>query len=140
MNKISVGRVVLGGLLAGLVLNIGEFIFNDVVLGSQMKAWFAAHNLPEPTGSFVAIAVSLTFILGIVIVLIYALIRPRLGPGVKTAIFAGLIAYFIVYVYSGVINGVLFGLSSSLICMSLAWGLVEYVLAAIAGAWLYKEA
>jgi len=140
MNKINVGRVVLGGLLAGLVLNIGEFVFNDFVLGSQMKAWFAAHNIPEPTGSFVAIAVSLTFILGIVIVLIYALIRPRLGPGVKTAICAGLIAYFIVYVYSGVINGVLFGLSSSLICMSLAWGLVEYVLAAIAGAWLYKEA
>ena len=140
MNKINVGRVVLGGLLAGLVLNIGEFIFNDVVLGSQMKAWFAAHNVPEPGGSFIAIAVSLTFILGIVIVLIYALIRPRLGPGVKTAICAGLIAYFIVYVYSGVINGVLFGLSSSLICMSLAWGLVEYVLAAIAGAWLYKEA
>lgn len=140
MNKINFGRVVIGGLLAGLVMNIGEFVFNDFVLGPQMKAWFAAHNFPEPGGSFIAIAVSLTFILGMVIVLIYALIRPRLGPGVKTAIVTGLIAYFIVYVYSGVINGVMFGLTGSLICTSLVWGLVEYVLAAIAGAWLYKEA
>lgn len=140
MNKINFGRVVIGGLLAGLVMNIGEFVFNDLVLGAQMKAWFAAHNFREPGGHFIAIAVSLTFILGIVIVLIYALIRARLGPGVKTAIVTGLIAYFIVYVYSGVINGVMFGLTGSLICTSLVWGLVEYVLAAIAGAWLYKEA
>jgi hypothetical protein len=140
MNKINLGRVIIGGLLAGLVLNIGEVVVNDLVLGTQMKTWFAAHNFSEPGGSFVAIAVSLTFILGIVIVLLYALIRPRLGPGVKTAILAGLIAYFFVYVYSGVINGVMFGLPGSLICLSLVWGLVEYVLAAIAGAWLYKEA
>lgn len=140
MNKINVGRVVLGGLLAGLVINIGEVLFNDFVVGSQIKAWFAAHNFAEPGGTFIAIAVSLSFILGIVIVLTYALIRPRLGPGVKTAIVAGLIAYFANYVYSGVINGVLMGVSSSLMCTTLVWGLVEYSLAAIAGAWLYKEA
>ncbi len=140
MNKINLGRVVLGGLLAGLVINIGEVLFNDFVVGSQIKAWFKAHNFAEPGGTFVAIAVSLSFIMGIVIVLTYALIRPRLGPGVKTAIVAGLIAYFANYVYCGVINGVLMDVSSSLMCISLVWGLVEYVLAAIAGAWLYKEA
>jgi len=140
MNKINVGRVVLGGLLAGLVMNIGEFLLNDFVLASQMKAWFAAHNFAEPSGSFVAIAVSLTFVLGIVVVLTYALIRPRLGPGPKTAVVAGLIAWFILYFYSGIINGVLFGFSAGLIGTLLIWGLVEYLLAAIAGAWLYKEA
>ncbi len=140
MNKINLGRVVLGGLLAGLVINIGEVLFNDFVVGTQIKAWFKAHNFAEPGGTFVAIAVSLSFILGIVIVLTYALIRPRLGPGVKTAIVAGLIAYFANYVYCGVINGVLMDVSSSLMCISLVWGLVEYVLAAIAGAWVYKEA
>ncbi len=140
MNKINLGRVVLGGLLAGLVINIGEVLFNDFVVGTQIKAWFKAHNFAEPGGTFVAIAVSLSFIMGIVIVLTYALIRPRLGPGVKTAIVAGLIAYFANYVYCGVINGVLMDVSSSLMCISLVWGLVEYVLAAIAGAWVYKEA
>ncbi len=137
--KINTGRVVLGGLLAGLILNIGEFMLNDFVLGSQMKTWFAAHNFAEPSGNFVATAVGLTFVMGIAIVLTYALIRPRLGPGVNTAICAGLILWFAAYFYVGIINGVLFGLSIHLIGLSLVWGLVQYVLAAILGAWLYKE-
>lgn len=138
--SINTGRVVLGGLLAGLVLNIGEFIFNDFVMGTEMKSWLAAHNFAEPTGKFVATAVGLTFVLGIVIVFTYALIRPRLGPGVNAAIVAGLIAWFLAYLYVGIINGVLFGLSINMICITIVWGLIEYTLAAIAGAWLYKEA
>ena len=48
MNNINLGRVVLGGLLAGLVLNIGEILFNDFVLGTQMKTFLAEHNFKEP--------------------------------------------------------------------------------------------
>ena len=137
--KVNTGRTVLGGLLAGLVLNIGEFIFNDFVIGAQMKAWLAAHNFAEPTGKFVATAVGLTFVLGIVIVFTYALIRSRLGPGVNTAIVAGLISWFAVGVYVGIIHGVLFGFTVNMIGLTIVWILVEYVLAAIVGAWVYKE-
>jgi hypothetical protein len=140
MNNINLGRVVLGGLLAGLVLNIGEFILNDFVLGAQMKDFMTRHNFAEPAGSFIAIAVGLTFVMGIVLVLGYACIRTRLGPGVKTAIIAGLFAWFAVYFYSGIINGVLFGIPMGTMCMVVVYGLVEYILAAVAGAWLYKEA
>src|SRR5712664_924757 len=119
MSNMNTGRVVLGGLLAGLVLNIGEFVLNEVVLGSQMRVWFAEHRFKEPTGSFIAIAVVLTFVLGIVIVLTYALIRPRLGPGVKTAIIAGLLTWFAVYVYTGIIHGVVFGLTLNLMGISI---------------------
>jgi len=140
MDTINFGRVVLGGLLAGLVLNIGEFLLNDYVLGSQMKDFMTQHYFPEPAGSFIAIAVGLTFVMGIVLVLGYAMIRTRLGPGVKTAIIAGLFAWFAVYFYTGIINGVLFGIPMGTIVMVVVWGLVEYALAAIAGAWLYKEA
>lgn len=138
--SVNTGRVLFGGLLAGLVMNIGEFVFNDMILGAQMKTWLAAHNFAEPSGSFIAIAVGLTFILGIVMVLTYALIRPRLGPGVKTAIVAGLLLWFVCYIYVGIINGVLFGLTANIIGLSIVWGLVEYTLAAIVGAWAYKEA
>ena len=105
-----------------------------------MKTWLAAHNFAEPTGKFVATAVGLTFVLGIVIVFTYALIRPRLGPGVNTAIVAGLISWFVAYLYVGIINGVLFGFTINMIGIALVWGLVEYTLAAIVGAWAYKEA
>jgi len=140
MNTINFGRVVLGGLLAGLVLNIGEFLLNDMVLGAQMKDFMTRHSFAEPSGSFIGIAVGLTFVMGIVLVLGYACIRTRLGPGVKTAIIAGLFAWFGVYFYSGLINGVLFGIPANTMLMVIVWGLIEYALAAIAGAWLYKEA
>lgn len=140
MSNINTGRVVLGGLLAGLVLNVGEFLLNDYMLGIQMKDFMTRHSFSEPAGSFIAIAVGLTFVMGIVLVLGYACIRTRLGPGVKTAIIAGLFAWFAVYFYCGIIYGVLFGFSMNMIVISIVWGLVEYVLAAIAGAWAYKEA
>jgi len=134
------GRILLGGLLAGLVLNIGEYLLNEVVLGNEMKAFFSRHSFHDPGGSFIAIAVVLTFVLGIVIVLIYTLIRPRVGPGPKAAIIAGLIAWFAIYVYTGIINGVLFAVPSNVLLIGLVWGLVEYAIGAIAGAWAYTEA
>jgi hypothetical protein len=134
------GRVLLGGLLAGLVLNIGEFVLNTKVLGEQMKTFNAQHNFHDPGTNFIIVAVVLTFILGIVIVLGYACIRPRCGPGVKTAICASLFAWFGIYFYNGIFFAMLFGLSTGTCVMVMVWGLVEYAIAAVAGAWLYKEA
>jgi hypothetical protein len=139
MGNINMGRVILGGLVAGLVLNIGEFLLNGIVLADQMKTFMTQHNFTEPK-YFIPIAVGLTFVLGIVLVLGYACIRPRLGPGIKTAIMAGLFAWFGIYFYSGIINAVLAGIPMGTMMMVLIWGLVEFSLGAIVGAWLYKEA
>ena len=140
MGNINMGRVLAGGLLAGLVLNIGEFLLNGFVLATPMKDFMTRHNFADPGTNFIILAVGLTFVVGIVLVLGYACIRPRLGAGVKTAIIAGLFAWFGVYFYSGIINGVLFGIPTNTMLIVVVWGLIEYVLAAIAGAWLYKEA
>ena len=139
MGNINMGRVILAGLVAGLVLNIGEFLLNGIVLADQMKTFMTQHNFTEPK-YFIPIAVGLTFVLGIVLVLGYACIRPRLGPGVKTAIMAGLFAWFGIYFYSGIINAVLAGIPTGTMMMVLIWGLVEFSLGAIVGAGLYKEA
>lgn len=140
MSKINLGRVVLGGLLAGLVLNIGEFLLNDVVLGASMKAEFERMRIPDPGPSFMIVAVLMTFLLGILMVWLYALIRSRLNPGPMTAVIAGVIMWLCIYVYTGVINGLLFGFTINFILIGIIWGLVEYVIAAVAGAWVYKEA
>jgi len=139
MGNINFARVLLGGLVAGLILNIGEVLLHDMVLGTQMKAFFAEHKFADPGTNFMIVAVGLTLVLGIVIVLGYAAIRPRFGPGVKTAIIAGLFAWFGVYCYSGTINGMMIGLPMKTMLIVCAWGLVQYILAAIAGAALYKE-
>jgi hypothetical protein len=140
MGKINFGRVVLGGLVAGIVLNIGEYILNDKVFGAQMKVYLAKHNFPTPGRNAIIVAVVMTLVLGIVIVLGYAAIRPRFGAGAKTAIIAALFAWFGVYVYPNVLGAAFGFVPTEILPIALAWGLVEYSIAAIIGAWLYQEA
>lgn len=139
MGKINFGRVLLGGLVTGLVINSGEYLLNGVLLAKQMEDTFRKMNVTAPGGNFIAVAVALTFVLGIVIVWLYALIRPRLGPGPKTAIVAALIAWFSIYLYKGTLNGLLFAIPLNSLVIAFAWALVAYILGAIAGAWFYKE-
>ena len=136
----NLARVLLGGLAAGVVLNIGEFVLNEKVLGAQMKDFMAKHLFAQPGGNFIAMAVSLTFVLAIVMVWLYALIRPRLGAGPKTAIVAALIVWFTIYFYSGLFNMMLFGIPLNTMLILWVWGLVEYSLAALVGGAIYKEA
>jgi hypothetical protein len=140
MKKINIGRVLLGGLTAGVVLNIGESLLNGVLLAESMGEDFKRLGLSQPGGDFIAKAVVATFILGIVIISLYAAIRAQFGPGVKTAIYAGLFAWFCVYIYVGVIQTGLGLVSTRLALIGAVWGLVEYAAGAVAGAWLYKDA
>lgn len=139
MNKINVGRVVLGGLVAGLVISAGNFLVNRVWLRDDLKADLSRLNLSEPGNDFIVRAVVLTLILGIAIVYLYAAIRPRFGAGVKTAICAGLLAWFFAVLYTGVVVGMVFKLSEGLTLKRIVFGLFQYAIGAIAGAWLYKE-
>jgi hypothetical protein len=142
MTKINVGRVVLGGLVAGVVLNIGEAVLNSVILADTMKQEFARLNLPDPTANmtFLVRVVGITFFLGIAIVYLYAAIRPRFGAGWKTAACAGVLAWFFVYLYTGYIYVAVGFVSMKPYLIGLVWAIVQYTLAAIAGAWVYKEA
>jgi hypothetical protein len=139
MANINFGRVLTGGLVAGFVLNLGEFLLNEVIFVKQMEEMARRLNIARPGSAFIISAVVLTFLIGILLVLIYALIRPRVGRGPKTAIVAGLIGWFCIYFYAGILNGVLFGVAPNLLVLGIFWGAAEYVLAAIAGAALYKE-
>ena len=51
MGKINWGRVFLGGLVAGIVINIGEFLFHGVIFKTQVEeAVKFAEESPYPTG------------------------------------------------------------------------------------------
>jgi len=139
MTNINLPRIILGGLLTGLIINVGEFLVNEVIFVKQMEDMVVRLNITRPGPTFIGLAIALTFLLGIVIVWIYALIHPRLGPGIKTAVIAGLVGWFFVYFYAGILNGTLFGVPPILMFAGLVWGLAEYILGAIAGAWLYRE-
>jgi hypothetical protein len=140
MSKINVGRVLLGGFVAGVALNTGEFLLNGMLLAKQMEAYMTQHNFPQPTASAIGVAMAMTFVLGFVMVLGYAAIRPRFGPGPKTAIIAALFAWFGAVVYPNVIGAAFGFIPTNLLLLLLGWEIIEYIIAAIIGAWLYKEA
>ncbi|MGE0884764.1 MAG: hypothetical protein AB7P14_14565 [Blastocatellales bacterium] len=141
MSKINVGRVVLGGLVAGVVLNIGEALLNAVILADTMKEDMAKLGLGDPGSNttFLIRVVGITFFLGIAIVYLYAAIRPRFGAGWKTAACAGIFAWFFVYLYAGYVYLALGIGSAKPYLIGLVWGIVEFAVGAIAGAALYKE-
>lgn len=140
MNNINLARVVLGGFAAGVILNIGEWLLNGVVLANQMQEFFRRCGLTPPGASAIIILVLLTFLMGIFLIFVYAAIRPGCGPGPKTAIGAGLIGWFCVYFYNNAGGAALGFIPMNLFAIAVVWGLVEYSLAALVGAWLYKEA
>lgn len=139
MNKINCSRLILGGLVAGVILNIGEFLLNGVVLAKQMQEAFERFRVPQPGTTFMIVATVLTLLLGLVLIWLYALIRPRMGPGPKTAIVAAVILWFAICVYTGIINTLIWDISFNLLLIGLVWCFFEYAIAAMVGAWLYRE-
>ncbi|PYR34406.1 MAG: hypothetical protein DMF89_21265 [Acidobacteria bacterium] len=140
MGGINFGRVVLGGLLAGLVIDVGEYLLNGVVLSQDMEAAMRRMNLPPVGSGAIAVFLVLGFALGIAAIWFYAAIRPRFGAGVKTALCAGSAVWVFAYLYPNIGTVVLGYLPGRLITIATLWGLVEILLAAAAGAWLYTEA
>ena len=140
MGGINFGRAILGGLVAGVVLNIGETLLNAVILKNQMADYLTEHKFPQIQGSGIGIAVAMTFVLGVVIIVGYAAIRSRFGPGPKTAVIAALFAWFGAVVYPNVIGAGFGFIPTNVLLLLLGWEVVEYIIAAIVGAWLYKEA
>ena len=135
------GRIVGGGLLAGLVTNIIDGGGNVALLGAR---WQSETEALKP-GLYTASAqssmvgwITTDFLLGLLIVWLYAAIRPRFGPGARTATFAAVIiwfatrAYFASYIFLGFF-------STGLIAIASFIALVAMVAGAWAGARVYSE-
>ena len=64
MGKTNVARVILGGLLAGLILNIFEYVLNGVVFASQWDAFEKMLGRQMRPGAIPFFVVA-TFVMGI---------------------------------------------------------------------------
>lgn len=140
MSRINLGRVVIGGLVAGLIINVGEFILNGVLLMEQMNAAMAAINKPPVDNSMIMLFVLIGFGLGMTLVWTYAAMRPRFGAGVKTAICASMLVWGLGYLYPNLFMIIINIFPRDMMMMATVWGLMEVVVAGIAGAAIYKEA
>jgi hypothetical protein len=139
IGRINGGRVIIGGLAAGLVINISETILNLWALGQPIAEALKAHNLPELAGGSVALFIVLGFVQGIVAVWLYAAARPRLGPGPQAAASIALAIWYLAYLFPGIFMGAMGLFSNRLTAIAAIWGLVEIEVATVVGAWLYSE-
>jgi len=144
MGKINYGRVILGGVVGGIVGATLDLFINGGLLG---QLWLdTARELNRPnafstTSVAVPVGLFLLFTVGAVLMIwLYAAVRPRLGGGVRTAVYVGLVAWTLVKLLPNTF-WVLAGIFDSRIMFydTLA-GIVEISAATIVGAALYKEA
>ena len=140
MSQVNIGGVLRGGVAAGVIMNISEFILNVPVAGTQMEAELASHNLPPVSTAAIATFTFVTLLLGIATVWLYAAIRPRLGPGPKTAIVAGVLVWALSYLYASIFFYMLGTQSLGLVVLGVVWSGVEMIIASSVGAYLYTEA
>jgi hypothetical protein len=138
----NAGRIILGGLAAGLWMNVAGFLINGVLLGKRMEAEMLA-VAPSLQGKGMGAGamtgrVLTSFVIGLLVAWLYAAMRPRFGAGMKTAIMAALpvwVCGFVFYLDWAYMEMMTTG---TYIIVSLVMAVTLVVAGAIAG-WLYRE-
>jgi hypothetical protein len=137
----SLMRIVLAGLLAGLVLNIGEGVLHGVVLaGPTAEAMTALGRTGVSSPAGLAMLFGITFAQGIIGVWLYALLAMRGVTRGRAAIVAGLALWVLSAVYAAVYFSAGFPgvMPANVIWLPVVWALVEFPLAIFVGALVCK--
>jgi len=140
MGKLNWPRIILGGVVAGIICFIGDGVVHGVLLKERWASIMASMGrkvTEEPSHMVYYAAYDLAKAL--VGVWLYAAIRPRYGAGPRTAVIAAVATWALVIPIAllGLIPSGFFGRKFALL-----WsidGLVVMVIAIVIGAWLYRE-
>lgn len=135
-------KIVIAGLVAGLVLNLIDFVSYTYLLGAHMAraldAVNPALNAAMSTGRAMATSIVIDFLLGIALVWLYAAMRPRYGPGPRNA----LMSAFFVWLISSFAYSMFhtMGMMSTRLWLAVACvALVNMSVGALVGGKLYSE-
>jgi hypothetical protein len=140
MGKMNVPKIILGGVVAGILCFIGDGVVHGVLLKerwAQIMANLGRTSTEEPSHMvYYAVYDLAKALIG---VWLYAAIRPRFGPGPRTATIAAVVTWALVIPIAllGLIPSAFFGRRFALL-----WsidGLVVMVIAIVIGAWFYRE-
>jgi hypothetical protein len=139
---INTQKVVLGGIAAGVVMIVIDWVVNMFILGARMKAESDAFKPGMAdqmmSGSMIASSIIMDLVLGIALVWTYAAIRPRFGPGMKTATYVAVLFWILAGIFlSGYLH---MGMMSMGLWFAFAFfGLVNFLVSAWVGARVYTE-
>jgi hypothetical protein len=140
MRKINIGRLILGGIVAGIVGDLLGYLVDGVLLQQSWADAMMALDRQSFGMDQIIKFNALGIIFGIVSIWIYAGIRPRFGAGWMTAVYAGFAAWVIgVLLPNASFMYVAELFPKHLTLYTTLGGLVEVVVGTVAGAALYKE-
>lgn len=139
MGKINWGRVLLGGVVAGLVIDLVDYIVNTYVWAQQNDAMMRRLGI-QLRPHAIPIFLLLALLLGIAAIWAYAVARPRYGAGPKTAVITALGVWFIGSLLPTTGDWAAGILHSKMACADVLVDLVTIIVASLIGASLYKEA
>jgi len=140
MGQLNWKRLILGGLLAGLIIDASEALVNGVIFAGNWDSVMANLNRPTTFSMKQMVALNLWgFITGITMMWFYASIRPRYGAGPKTAVIAGVGVWLMAYALGGAFPVIVHMFPRRLSAITMLLALVEAVIAALVGAMIYQE-
>ncbi len=139
---INTRKVIVGGVAAGVVVGVIDFVFNGIVIAEQNEAALNALN-PDLAGnleggSFLAFIVVLNLMWGLLIAWTYALMRPRYGAGSRTAFFAALQVWCVVTLVS-MFMAFIGMFPWSLLALGSVVAALEFLIGANIAGYLYAE-
>jgi len=139
---INTKKVLVGGLVAGVIINIIDFVANTFILGARMKAESDAFKPGMSdammAGNAVISYVIMDLVLGFALIWTYAAFRPRFGAGARTATYVAVLFWLLALIFTAGYRQM--GIMSSGLWWSFAFiGLVNFLIAAWAGAAVYSE-
>jgi hypothetical protein len=140
MGKINLGRVILGGIGAGLVSDLLGYLVDGVLLAPRWADGMSklGHGDFSPNQWIWFNLIGLAG--GIILIWIYAAIRPRFGPGPITAVYAGVAVWLLGTLLPNTAFMVVAGLFGKHLALYTTSGaLLETLAGALAGAALYHE-
>lgn len=129
--------LLIGGIVAGLLIVIGEAVLNLWLLADAWAELFVRFSLQQPTPLVAAQGVLKLLLIGVFSVWLAVRLAPAFAGPSRAGIAAGLCVWFLVWAW--VQWGMLLAgfATAPIAAMTVAWGFVELPLAVWAGTWVH---
>lgn len=140
--SVNWGRFFVGAIIASVICFLTDGLLHEMIVGGDWKAVYAALGATPPAENSLSMAYFAVFELGrgFITILLYVLMRPTCKPGPKTAAYAGLVAW-IAFSLTGPVQFIPLEFYSNALWMKVAaFQLITTIVAALAGAAIYKDA
>lgn len=141
MGKINIGRWIMGGIVAGIAIDLLGYWVDGVMLAQRWARDMTRLGRPEFNVRQLVWFNLIGLALGLLAVWVYAAIRPRFGAGMRTAVCAGIAVWVATSLLPNASTMWVTGLfNNHLTLYTTAGALIELVVGTVAGAAVYREA